>query len=298
MKRFLLIVHCLTLFSFVTNAQNYADSLMLTSVKWITTDLGNGLQWKYYHFNHQDLFTSNQHVSILQTKINNNNIQFTFGSADILIPEGDTLRKLKPTSLLAVENNALAAVNGGFFNTKKGGSVDFIKINNKILDSASYLPLKEMPEHSLSAITVDDNKIQIVKGDEKHYWEKSLPQSTILVTGPLLIFNNEEQKLRVNAFNNNRHPRTCACVTNDDNLLLITVDGRNAMAQGMNLLELTYMAKMLNCKDAINLDGGGSSTMYIKGQPDQGIVNYPCDNKQFDHFGERAVSNILMILQK
>jgi exopolysaccharide biosynthesis protein len=298
MKRFLLTAYCLTLFSFVTNAQNYADSLMLTYVRWITTDLGNGLQWKCYHFNQRELFASNQYVSILQTKLNNKNIQFAFGSADNQIPEGDTLRKLRTTSLLAMENNALAAVNGGFFNTKRGGSVDFIKINKKILDSASYSPNKEMPEHSLSAITVDDNKVQIVKGGEKYYWEKSLPQSSILVTGPLLIYNNEEQELRVNAFNNNRHPRTCACITNDDNLLLITVDGRNAMAQGMSLHELTYMAKMLKCKNAINLDGGGSSTMYIKGQPDNGVVNYPSDNKQFDHLGERAVSNIFMILKK
>ena len=298
MKRFLLIAYCLTLFSFVTNAQNYADSLILTSVKWITTDLGNDLQWKYYHFNHQELFTSNQHVSILQTKINNKNIQFAFGSADILIPEGDTLRKLKPTSLLAMENNALLAINGGFFNTKKGGSVDFIKINKRVIDSASYLSEKLLSEHSNSAITIEDNKVEIMKGDRKAYWEKSMPQSNILVTGPLLLFNNEDQELRINAFNDNRHPRTCACITNDDNLLLITVDGRNALAQGMNLHELTYMAKILNCKNAINLDGGGSSTMYIKGQPDNGVVNYPCDNKQFDHFGERSVSNIFMILKR
>ena len=298
MKRFLLTAYCLTLLSFVSNAQNYADSLMLTYVRWISMDLGNGLQWKSYHFNQHELFASNQYISILQTKLNNKNIQFTFGSADIQIPEGDTLRKLKTTSLLAMENDALAAVNGGFFNTKKGGSVDFIKINKKILDSASYSPTKQMPEHSLSAITVDDNEIHIVKGSEKHYWEKSLSQSNALVTGPLLIYNNEEQELRVNAFNNNRHPRTCACVTNDNNLLLITVDGRDAMAQGMSLHELTYVAKMLNCKDAINLDGGGSSTMYVKGQPDNGVVNYPCDNKQFDHLGERSVSNILMILKK
>jgi exopolysaccharide biosynthesis protein len=298
MKRFLLTAYCLTLFSFVTNAQNYADSLMLTYVKWITVELGNGLQWKSYHFNQRELFASNQHVSILQTKLNNKNIQFAFGSADIQVPEGDTLRKLKPTSILAMENNALGAVNGGFFNTKRGGSVDFIKINKKILDSASYSVKKDMPEHSIAAITIDNNKIEIVKGGEKYYWEKSLPQLNILVTGPLLIHNNEEQELRVNAFNNNRHPRTCACITNDENLLLITVDGRNAMAQGMTLHELTYLTKMLNCKDAINLDGGGSTAMYIKGQTENGIVNYPCDNKQFDHLGERAVSNVFMILKK
>jgi exopolysaccharide biosynthesis protein len=298
MKRLLLTAYLLTVFLFTTNAQNYADSLMLHYVRWISTDLGNGLTWKSYHFNQKELFASNQFVSILQTKLNNKNLKFALGTADNYVPEGDTLRKLKLTSTIAFENYALAAVNGGFFNTKRGGAVDFLKINKKIIDSASYTSFKPIPEHSMAAITIDDNDFKIVKGGAKLYWEKSLPQSTVLVTGPLLMFNNEEQELRNNAFNNNRHPRTCACVTKDDNLLLITVDGRNAMAQGMSLHELTYLSRMLGCKDAINLDGGGSTTMYIKGQPFDGVVNFPCDNKQFDHYGERAVSNVLMILKK
>ena len=298
MKRLLLTAYLLTVFLFTTNAQNYADSLMLTYVRWISMDLGNDLTWKCYHFNQKELFASNQHVSILQTKLNNKNLKFALGSADNFVPEGDTLRKLKPTSAIAFENYALAAVNGGFFNTKRGGSVDFLKINKKIIDSASYTPNKPIPEHSMAAITIDDNNFRIVKGGEKLNWEKSLPQSTVLVTGPLLIYNNEEQELKNNPFNNNRHPRTCACITNNNELMLITVDGRNALAQGMTLHELTYMTRMLGCKDAINLDGGGSTTMYIKGKPDDGVVNYPCDNKQFDHLGERAVSNILMILKK
>jgi exopolysaccharide biosynthesis protein len=70
------------------------------------------------------------------------------------------------------------------------------------------------------------------------------------------------------------------------------------MAEGLNLAELTFLAKILDCKDAINLDGGGSTTMYVKGQNEDGVVNYPCDNKQFDHKGERAVSNVVMILKK
>jgi exopolysaccharide biosynthesis protein len=298
MKRLLLTAYVLSVFLFTTNAQNYADSLMLTYVRWIPTDLGNGLTWKSYHFNQKELFASNQFISILQTKINNKNLKFALGSADNYVPEGDTLRKLKLTSTIASENYALAAINGGFFNTKRGDSVDFLKINKKIIYSASYNPDKPIPEHSMAAITIDDNDFKIVKGGAKLYWEKSLPQASVLVTGPLLMFNNEKQVLRNNPFNNNRHPRTCACVTNDNDLLLITVDGRDAMAQGMTLHELTYMSKMLGCKDAINLDGGGSTTMYIKGQPFEGIVNFPCDNKQFDHYGERLVSNVVMILKK
>jgi exopolysaccharide biosynthesis protein len=298
MKRVLMTAYCFTVFSFTTNAQNYADSLMLTYVRWVSYDLGNGLISKSYHFNQKELFSSNQYVSILQTKLNNKNLKFALVSADVSVPIGDTLRKLKPTSALALENNALGAVNGGFFNSKKGGAVDFIKINTKILNSASYMPDRLIPEYSTAAITIDDDIFKIVKGGETLYWEKSLPQKNVLVTGPLLMYDGEEMELRVNAFNNNRHPRTCACVTKDDDLLLITVDGRNAMAQGMNLHELTYLTKMLGCKDAINLDGGGSTTMYIKGQPYDGVVNFPCDNKQFDHYGERAVSNVLMILKK
>jgi exopolysaccharide biosynthesis protein len=270
---------------------------MLKYVRWISTDLGNGLIWKCHHFNQKELFASNQFVSILQTKLDNRNLKFTLGSADNYVSEGDTLRNLKSTSTISFENHALAAVNGGFFNVKRGGSVDFLKINKKIIDSASYTLNKPISEHSMAAITIDNGNFEIIKGGTKLYWEKSLPQTNVLVTGPLLLYNNEEEALKNNAFNNNRHPRTCACVTKDDDLLLITVDGRNTMAQGMNLHELTYLSKMLGCKDAINLDGGGSTTMYVKGQPFDGVVNFPCDNKQFDHLGERSVSNILMILK-
>ena len=48
-----------------------------------------------------------------------------------------------------------------------------------------------------------------------------------------------------------------------------------------------------DCTEAINLDGGGSSTMYIK---DEGVINFPSDNKQHDHEGERPVSNAILVL--
>jgi hypothetical protein len=38
--------------------------------------------------------------------------------------------------------------------------------------------------------------------------------------------------------------------------------------------------------------------MWIKGQPDNGIVNHPTDNKKFDHYGERKVANALIIKLK
>jgi exopolysaccharide biosynthesis protein len=81
-------------------------------------------------------------------------------------------------------------------------------------------------------------------------------------------------------------------VTHENDIILLTVDGRTTESQGVSLPELSFLMQNLNCKDAINLDGGGSTTMYIR---DKGVVNMPCDNKKFDHEGERRVSNILFI---
>jgi exopolysaccharide biosynthesis protein len=45
----------------------------------------------------------------------------------------------------------------------------------------------------------------------------------------------------------------------------------------------------------MNLDGGGSAAMWIKGKPHKGIVSHPSDNKAFDHLGERAIANAIVI---
>jgi exopolysaccharide biosynthesis protein len=93
-----------------------------------------------------------------------------------------------------------------------------------------------------------------------------------------------------------RHPRTAIAVTNNGNLLFITVDGRNAISKGMSAKELTaFLVRYFNPKSAMNIDGGGSTMMWIKGQIPNGIVNYPTDNKKFDHYGQRMVETALFI---
>jgi len=45
----------------------------------------------------------------------------------------------------------------------------------------------------------------------------------------------------------------------------------------------------------MNLDGGGSSTLYVNGATETGVVNHPSDNKKFDHLGQRPVANIIYV---
>jgi exopolysaccharide biosynthesis protein len=203
--------------------------------------------------------------------------------------EDDSLRL---TSAFASQNKALAAINGSFFSVKEGFAVDLIKIDGKILDT-TFLVSNKRTFHQHSAVVIHKNKLKILRGDTSDLiWDRRLKQKNVMVTGPLLRYDGKPEPLKKTAFNDNRHPRTCACVTHENDIILLTVDGRTAESQGVSLSELSFLMQNLNCKEAINLDGGGSTTMYIQ---EKGVVNMPCDNKKFDHEGERKVSNIIFI---
>lgn len=98
------------------------------------------------------------------------------------------------------------------------------------------------------------------------------------------------------SFSTSRHPRTAAGVaSNGRRLLLVTVDGRQKpYSDGMTLRELANLMLALGARDAINLDGGGSTAMVVK-SPRSGeltVVNKPSDAN-----GERAVGNALAVVR-
>jgi len=91
-------------------------------------------------------------------------------------------------------------------------------------------------------------------------------------------------------FSRSRHPRTAAGVRDDGFLVLVTVDGRQPKKSvGMTISELTGLVLELGCVEAINLDGGGSTTMVIKNR----VVNSPSDAAD-----ERPVSDALLIFRR
>jgi hypothetical protein len=85
-----------------------------------------------------------------------------------------------------------------------------------------------------------------------------------------------------------RHPRTAVGFSRDSStLLMLTVDGRSENSGGMTLIELADMMRQLGAWQAMNFDGGGSTTMVIDGK----VVNRPSDQA-----GERTVGNALLVL--
>jgi hypothetical protein len=87
-----------------------------------------------------------------------------------------------------------------------------------------------------------------------------------------------------------RHPRTFVGFDRDTTkLFLCTVDGRQELSIGMSFQEMADFLLSIGAWNAINLDGGGSTTMVVEGQ----IVNSPSDRT-----GERPVANTLQVISK
>ena len=116
-----------------------------------------------------------------------------------------------------------------------------------------------------------------------------------MTAGPMLLRKGQYVPQRDDrTFVTKRHNRTALGLRPDGTTVLLVADGRfKDKAEGLTLPELERVMRWLGCTEAINLDGGGSSTMYIK---DKGVVNYPSDNNRHDHEGQRPVSNAILLL--
>ncbi|MBR2227877.1 MAG: phosphodiester glycosidase family protein [Bacteroidales bacterium] len=110
-----------------------------------------------------------------------------------------------------------------------------------------------------------------------------------------------------NTHQRGQYPRTAVALTEGNHLLMVVCDGRYTAGyggNGMSAYWLTaFLAKYFNPQYALNLDGGGSSTMCVKNSAfsaDNYVVNYPCDNMDggttHDHAGQRKRDSFIFIV--
>ena len=258
------------------------DSLAFLRGPWQETFIDNGLMLQQCAVTDGSLFGSNQYLSVLTVAPERECILVAAAKGTLAL-----------TSAMGRENGALAAVNGSFFHMKApyGGST-FSRIDNVIAsENAPVENFRRDPQRS-GAIVVREGRFSIVTGfgPEREY-EETLSGETVLTCGPVLLTGGVPSELNPFKFNSNRHPRTAFGIREDGTLVFIVADGRNAKAAGLTMAELQQIMVWLGCTDAINLDGGGSSTMVVR----DAIVNHPCDNRTFDAKGERPVANAWII---
>lgn len=253
----------------------------IKNADWHTTTLSDGIRWKHFHFD--TLFSAKQYITLFDVNL----------SKDIRVDIPYVSEGFIKTSEVAADSNAIAAINGSFFDMSKGGSTVFFKKDGKVINHTkeSFNPYREN-----AGFAVDKSgKVSIIRrpSDDTDGWE-SVEAQHLLTSGPLLIDEGKPVKQPDQPFNTNRHPRTAVGITKNKHLILLTVDGRSTNSYGMSIAELTEVMRALGCIQAMNLDGGGSTTAWAKGY---GVVNYPSDNKKFDHDGERNVANAIVIMK-
>jgi exopolysaccharide biosynthesis protein len=239
-----------------------------------------------HHFNQKNLFAANENISFLEIKNTGRKAVFAIGAEE---------KELITTSNFGLRDTAIAAVNGNFFDVKNGGSVDFVRVNGKNVNTNRLDKNGNRARHQEAALVIENGKISIVKWDGSADWETKLNAQNVLLNGPLLTLNNVDETLDTAGFNRLRHPRTCLGIKANGRVVLLTVDGRNENSAGMSLFELRELMRWLGCTSAINFDGGGSTTLWVNGMEGNGVINYPTDNKKWDHEGQRKVANVILV---
>lgn len=216
--------------------------------------------------------------------------------------------KLTRLSKTAQSVNGDFGVNAGYWDVRIDQPSTFLKLNGKQIAVTADFEKERVD----GLVCVGKKKVVLdhcKAGEEAPYAKK---YKNILAAGPVLI--DEGKSVDHDAYTNGmvdnaggkpvgafytytqRHPRTAIGTDNKGNVYLVVVDGRSkGNAEGVTITELTKICAWLGMCDAINLDGGGSSSMWTL---EEGTVSYPCRNKKFDHEGERRVSSCVIVKSK
>ncbi|MFO8028476.1 MAG: phosphodiester glycosidase family protein [Cyclonatronaceae bacterium] len=297
------------------------------NIDWEQEKLQPGIVWVHAA---DSLFGAPQYLNILIMDADTAAARFRLEAADRLgAPRRDHSATEIPervTRLTASEFaylfDPLAVVNAGFFSDHpEYVSSGIFKVRGEV-----YPFQKEEPEElrfvGRSAIGLDEEGNWLFRNREDDTWPADWPEAYTAVAGahrlleegriPEPVAGESYQSGREQRHAGLRHPRTAICLTSErdsdssrehpddlteskQQILILVADGRHEEAVGLTLKELAEFMLSLGCRDAVNLDGGGSSTMYIRGE---GVVNHPSDNGTFDHEGERAVRTVIMVRRK
>ena len=226
-------------------------------------------------------------VNLSETTVNNTQVYV----ADITLSSSDYLKTAfaqnaygtnvtAKTSVTAADNNAILAVNGDYY----GGYVirNGVVYRDTVREDSSNGDLAIYKDGSFKVIYEDQISAEQLVNDGV---------VNLLAFGPALVENGEiavDTNTEVGqAMASN--PRTAIGMIDENHYIIVVSDGRTSESEGLSLYQLAEVMKSYGAKTAYNLDGGGSSTLYLNGQ----VINKPTTGG--NKISERAVSDIVYI---
>jgi hypothetical protein len=274
-----------------------ADGPSLDDPAWKRQDLAKGVELLEAEF--ADLFGAPQLIKILRVDLDEPAVEVRFAASH------PTAARKAPVPDFVGATGAIAAINGGYSGGGRGGpqstNSGIFKINGEVR------PFQRQETEDFhfvggAALGIDAEGNWHFRNRPGDAWPEDWPEVRHALAGAHRLI--EEGEIHPSIHRNataietrhasRRHPRTAIGLLPNRTALLITVDGRHeGKAEGMTLEELAGFMKKLGCVEALNLDGGGSTTMWLR---DKGVINHPTDNRQFDHEGARRVFSAVVVV--
>ena len=236
------------------------------------------------------MFDSRQNISVLKYPSRKFRTRFVHSPGEMA----------GKTSSIAQREGAAMAVNGGYFDMKNLVPCVYFRIGEETFSQTSpsetfrvngVVGLKNRRGRKIMIASCSPDEYDAVTGK----WHSAMASGPMLLDeGKILVpeyAEVDETGKGIDSFNDKRHPRSVIGHDGKGNVFLLVIDGRHAgKGDGTSIYETALICRFLGMKDAINLDGGGSSALWHE---DLGVLSHPSDNKAFDHEGERAIPNII-----
>lgn len=278
-KNFRYVLMAIVMLALVGSALADADTDKIQNADWFEREIAQGVTYRYYHFT--ELFGGPIDLFVTDTDLNDSGISIKFPY---------TTSGWKTVSTYAGETpNSVSVINGNFFDVGTGECVQYFKVDGTVVSTTKPAIADG------GGIAVSGGNTATILARPGSGWA-SLTQPSVMSSNTMVAQDDaiwpwphtpsSEELFYYQA----KHPRTCIGITDDNHLIMVAVDGRSSVSQGVTYEQLAKIMLALGCDDAVGLDGGGSTTMWIKGEPGGGVVNNPSDGS------ERSVGNALAIV--
>ena len=246
--------------------------------------LAPGIEYRYHYFEH--LYDGPVAINFLIIDWNRTATNIHLG----VVFSG---RRRECPSRMADENRALAAVNGGY-HTTVDPSVPFyqLKIAGRLIPSKRSGGAYSIAFSKGCVPYIGPFNTNILARYDTVLSGDGVAKDGKCCIKPLASESTPAERQK------RRAPRTMVGQITNQVTILAVADGRTKESLGLSLYEIGDLMVKLGCRSVINLDGGGSSVMYL-GDTEGGVggvVSHPSDNGRFDAKGERRVCDSLMIL--
>ncbi len=190
------------------------------------------------------------------------------------------------TSKIAEDNNAILAINGDYYGSREGGYVvrnglGYRKNGASADDRNTYVDLAVLSDGSFMFFPEREVDYETVASWAP--WQVFSFGPSILEDGRISVSESDDVMRCMGS-----NPRTCIAEIAPLHYLFVVSDGRTDDNDGLKLYQMAEFLQLCGAKNGYNLDGGGSSTMYFKGE----IVNVPVNSGKVV---ERSLSDIVAI---